>query len=96
VAAVADGGTVFYFGVSDDPVVTFPLDLFQRKHLSLLSGGTTHRRRWLGAAGGYLARHREVLSCVTDVVSFEHADEAFARAARPCAGRLKVVLDFAP
>lgn len=94
VSAVAEGGTIFHFGVSDEAVVTFPLDAFQRKHLTLISGGTRDRHRWIEEAGRYVAAHPEVLTSVTDVVPFSKTQEAFEIAVRPAAHRFKVVLDM--
>jgi threonine dehydrogenase-like Zn-dependent dehydrogenase len=94
VKAARVGGTIFHFGVSDEAVVTFPLDTFQRKHLTLISGGTRDRQRWIRDADRYLASHPELLACVTDVLPFTEAQTAFERARQPGPHRLKVVIDL--
>lgn len=94
VSAVAEGGTIFDFGVSDEAVVTFPLDAFQRKNLTLVAAGARNRRHWLAQADAYAVAHPEVLASVTDVLPFDRAQDAFELAMRPARRRLKVVLDM--
>jgi threonine dehydrogenase-like Zn-dependent dehydrogenase len=95
VGAVTIGGTIFHSGVSDEVIVTFPLDTFQRKHLTLISGGTRDRQRWIEEADRYLAAHPEISSCITDVVHFTETQKAFDRAIWPTPHRLKIVIEMA-
>jgi L-iditol 2-dehydrogenase len=94
--AVAFGGTVYYFGLPDDPEYPFPMRTFLRKNLTLISGGTLDRRRMLTAADAYLRAHPDLAEgYVTDVYPAAAAQEAFERASVPARGRLKVVLEMA-
>jgi L-iditol 2-dehydrogenase len=93
VDAVAFGGTIYYFGLPDDPDYPFPLWAFLRKNLTLRAGGTADRARLLSRADGYLAEHPELAhDYVTDVFGWDDVEPAFARAAEPAPGRLKVVV----
>ena len=93
VEAVALGGTVLAFGVPDETHYAFPFARFFRKDLTLVAGVTRDRRRSLAAARDYLLEHRALLDAyVTDVVPVAEAQAAFELAAKPAAGRLKVVL----
>jgi threonine dehydrogenase-like Zn-dependent dehydrogenase len=94
VEAVAHGGTVLAFGVPDETHYAFPFARFFRKDATLLAGVTQERRRSLAAARDYLVEHREMLDAyVTDVFPVAEAQAAFELAAKPTAGRLKVVLE---
>jgi threonine dehydrogenase-like Zn-dependent dehydrogenase len=94
VEAVAHGGTVLAFGVPDDTHYAFPFARFFRKNATLVGGVTLDRRRSLEAARDYLAEHRAFLDAyITHVVPVADAQAAFDLAARPTAGRIKVVLE---
>jgi threonine dehydrogenase-like Zn-dependent dehydrogenase len=94
VEAVAHGGTVLGFGVPDDTHYAFPFFRFFRKNATLVAGVTLDRRRSLEAARDYLAEHRRFLDAyITHVVPVAEAQAAFELAARPTAGRIKVVLE---
>ena len=93
VEAVAPGGTVLAFGVPDETHYAFPFARFFRKDATLVAGVTRDRRRSLATARDYLLEHRALLDAyVTDVVPVAEAQAAFELAAKPAAGRLKVVL----
>ncbi|MDG3008949.1 hypothetical protein G4X40_02165 [Rhodococcus sp. D2-41] len=66
---------------------------FLRKNLTLVSGVTRDRGRALISAGAYLAAHRDLESTyVTDLFSMDNVQEAFAVAAAPARGRVKVAV----
>jgi L-iditol 2-dehydrogenase len=92
-AAVADSGRVFYFGVNDDDVYPLDMTTMLRKNLTLMSGGTRDRVRMLREANEYLAMFPELLPA-TITHTFRRADvqEAYSVALTPSAGRLKVVV----
>lgn len=94
IAGVAAHGTVFYFGIPDEPLSTFPIDVFLRQHLTLMAGGTVDRRRWLHAADRYVAAHPGILRCVTDVHALSEAQHAYEKACVPTPGRLKIVIEI--
>ena len=94
-SAVAPGGRVFYFGVNDDRVYPLDMDAMLRKNLTLMSGGTLDRRRMLAEAGQYLQRYPQLVkSSITHRFARSDVQRAFAAAAAPAPGRLKVVIDF--
>lgn len=91
--AVAEGGLIYYFGVPDDPVYPVSMASLFRKNLTLVSGITAQRHRWLVEANAYLARFPELArSYVTHVLPAKRAQEAFELAVSPSAHRLKVSL----
>ncbi|GAA4482067.1 zinc-binding dehydrogenase [Rhodococcus olei] len=93
VTAAAPGGRVHYFGLPDDATYPFPMMTFLRKNLTLVSGVTRDRRRALIGAGSYLAAHRDLESTyVTDVFPMDHVQQAFATAAAPKRGQVKVAV----
>ncbi|WP_198415099.1 zinc-binding dehydrogenase [Cryobacterium tagatosivorans] len=95
VEALAWGGTIFYFGIPNDRVYPFPMDQFLRKNARLISGVTpvVHRRRVLGAADAYVAKHPELVGAYLGTpYSYEDAQSAFEAAAHPRAGQMKVTL----
>ncbi|WP_327010499.1 zinc-binding dehydrogenase [Dactylosporangium sp. NBC_01737] len=94
VDAVAGGGLVYYFGVPDDLVYPVPMHTFFRKDLTLRAGTTKDRQRVLRLAQQYLREHPSILDAyVTDRLPMTRAQDAYARAAAPRAGQLKVVLE---
>jgi L-iditol 2-dehydrogenase len=93
VAHVAPGGRVFAFGVPDDSHYAFPFLRFFRKNATLLAGVTTDRHNALAAAREYLrTRHALLEAYLTHVLPVERAQDAFALAATPASGRLKVTM----
>lgn len=95
--AVARGGLIYYFGVPDDPVYPVNLAGLFRKNVTLVSGLTMQRKRWLGEAGAYLGRFPELArSYVTHVLPASRAQEAFELAVSPSVHRLKISMVMSP
>lgn len=93
VEAVADCGTVFYFGIPDDAVYPFPMSSFLRKNLTLKSGSTRDKRAALVSAHRYLDEHAELAATYpTHRFAFADVQLAFGAAIRPAVGQLKIVL----
>jgi threonine dehydrogenase-like Zn-dependent dehydrogenase len=93
---IAEGGQIYYFGIPDDPIYPFPMLDFLRVHGRLYSGYTpsSARRPALRRAGEHLRAHPEIVPpYVTDRFEFSRAQDAFAKAARPAPGQLKVILE---
>jgi L-iditol 2-dehydrogenase len=91
--SVAVGGTVYYFGVPDDAIYPVDMEVMLRRNVTLMSGATIDRRRFLSLADAHLAAHPELVhAVVTDIFTFADAQAAFELADRPAAGRLKVAL----
>ena len=89
--AAAEGGLIYYFGVPDDPVYPVNLAGMFRKNLTLVSGITTERYRWLAEADTYLHAFPELVgSYITHVLPRQRIQEAFDLAVAPRAGRLKI------
>jgi L-iditol 2-dehydrogenase len=94
VAAVAPGGLVFAFGVPDEAVYPYPLQLAFRKSVTLAAGPVLERRASLRAADSYLREHTDLLtSYVTHTFAFSDAQEAFSMAARPRPDQIKIRFD---
>jgi len=95
VSAVADGGTVYCFGI---PVrEAYPIDVYSlvRRNLRIVGGITRDRRAVLGRALAELREFPQVAAeLVTDVGPATAAAEAFTRACAPREGRLKTVLEL--
>jgi L-iditol 2-dehydrogenase len=93
VKAVAFGGTIYYFGIPDEPSYPFDMSGFLRKNLSLRAGVARDRRRLLTEAGTYLRESPDLTSSyVTHVLDFEDVQSAFETACAPAPGQVKVVL----
>lgn len=93
VAAAAPGGTVFTFGVPDDPVYPLPMQQAFQKSLTLRTGVVTERRKALESAAQYVDRHPDLAGHVfTHTWSFDDATRAFEQAARSRPGQVKVRL----
>lgn len=93
IEAAAPGGTVFYFGVADDP--TYPIDMraMLRKSLTLKSGVTLDRRRVLEAASRFAAEHPGLLeNYLTHTFPVDQVSEAFELACQPDPGRVKIAV----
>jgi threonine dehydrogenase-like Zn-dependent dehydrogenase len=98
VAAVAEKGHIFVFGIPADPIYPFPMLAFLRKSATLTAGVTLKpaRRGALDKAGAYLKTYPELPNLyITNVFSMDEAREAFELSREPAKGRLKVVLDTA-
>lgn len=97
VLAAADRTRIHYFGIPDDDVYPIPLKAAFRKRLTFTAGWTVpgDRRAALRSAERYLGRSPDLAAnLVTDVVAVDEAPKAYAIAADPRSGRLKVVIDF--
>lgn len=93
VKAVAFGGTIYYFGIPDEPSYPFDMSGFLRKNLSLRAGVAQDRRRLLTEAGAYLRQHQDLArGYVTHVLDFDDVQRAFELACAPASGQVKVVL----
>jgi threonine dehydrogenase-like Zn-dependent dehydrogenase len=93
VKAVAFGGTIYYFGIPDEPSYPFDMSGFLRKNLSLRAGVARDRRRLLTEAGAYLRESPDLTSSyVTHVLDFDDVQSAFETACAPAPGQVKVVL----
>jgi L-iditol 2-dehydrogenase len=95
VEAVAVGGRIYYFGIPDDEVYPLNMKSLLRKRLTLQSGWVLpdQRRRLLGQANDYLIAHPKLAgSIVTHTFDFDEVPEAYAVAATPRAGQLKVTI----
>jgi threonine dehydrogenase-like Zn-dependent dehydrogenase len=91
--AVANCGTVLYFGVNDDEIYPLNMRDMLRKSLTLLSGTARDRRAYLAAAVDYAAANPGLLeSYVTDVYPISELTEAFSAAIAPKPEQLKIVL----
>jgi L-iditol 2-dehydrogenase len=93
VAAVADGGTVYCFGI---PLrETYPVDLnaVVRRNLRIIGGLTRERRQVLGRALAHLEQQPGLADdLVTHVLSAGDANRAYAAACTPRRDQLKIVL----
>jgi threonine dehydrogenase-like Zn-dependent dehydrogenase len=92
-SAVADGGTVYCFGI---PVhEAYPIDVYAvvRRNLRIIGGVTRDRRAALGRALAELREFPRVADeLVTDVHPTTDAAAAFTTACTPHEGRIKTVL----
>lgn len=97
IAAVAFGGTIFYFGVTADDTYPVSLASMLRKNLTLKSGYVSppFRRDALVAATDYLASHPELARAyVTHIFGYLEAEQAFGQASRPEVNQHKVVVSM--
>lgn len=93
IASVATCGQIYYFGIPDEEPVTFDLNLFLRKNLTLRSGVTLDRRRFLGDSVRYLDAHPNLaLDLITHTIPVSNSQVAFSQACRPSANQGKIVL----
>lgn len=93
ISATAPGGTVFYFGVADDDAYPINMRAMLRNNLTLKSGVTLDRRRVLGDAGKFAARHPELLEAyLTHTFAVEDVQAAFDLACRPVPERVKIAI----
>jgi len=95
VEAISFGGTVFYFGVPDEPVYPFPIGGALRKNLTFRTGVVepAARRAALAAAVGYLQEHRALAdSYVTSTFALDDCSSAYLAANSPRSGQLKIAV----
>jgi threonine dehydrogenase-like Zn-dependent dehydrogenase len=89
------GGTIFYFGINDDPVYPFELGKFLRKQGTLISGTTPRpvQRECLTRAAEYLRAYpRLAETYISHVFSIDDAQAAFECANTPAESRFKVAI----
>ncbi len=93
IEAAAPGGTVFYFGVTDDDSYPISMRTMLRKNLTLKSGVTLDRRRMLDVANKFAAEHPELLGTyLTHTFGIDDVQAAFELACRPVPERVKIVI----
>lgn len=93
---VAAGGRIYYFGIPDRKPVSFDLHTFLRKALRLDAGTTKSYRQSLEAAREHLKANRFLADVyVTHIFEATDVDAAYAAAARPMPGQLKVAVRLA-
>jgi L-iditol 2-dehydrogenase len=91
--ATGPGGTVFYFGVTDDDSYPISMRTMLRNNLTLKSGVTLDRRRMLDLAGKFAAEHPGLLATyLTHTFGIDDVQAAFELAARPEPGRVKIAI----
>ena len=99
VDVVADGGTILYFGIVDDEYLTIPFGELARRNATLMAGFTEEpgRRAALAKAVNYVQEFPDLLPAyVTHEFQLAHAGQAFAMAASPVLGQLKIVVTYPP
>lgn len=93
---VADGGTVYAFGIPSHQRLPLDANALVRRHLTLTGGTTLDRATHLVTATTWLETHLDLAhDLVPEVFALEDAQAAFTRAAEPDPARLKVVVDLA-
>ncbi|HEY7053245.1 MAG TPA: zinc-binding dehydrogenase [Mycobacterium sp.] len=93
IEAAAFGGTVFYFGVTDDDSYPISMRTMLRNNLTLKSGVTLDRRRMLDRAGGFATEHPELLTnYLTHTFTVDDVQSAFELACRPVPERIKIAV----
>ena len=96
VSAIADGGSIYYFGIPDETIYPFPLLPFLRKNATLMAGTTTDKPGSLEKAAAYLAAHPKLVGpYLTHEYPVRDVQAAYQLACRPSPGQLKVVVDMA-
>jgi threonine dehydrogenase-like Zn-dependent dehydrogenase len=93
IEAAAFGGTVFYFGVTDDDSYPISMRTMLRNNLTLKSGVTLERRRVLADADAYARAHPELLgNYLTHTFGVDDVQAAFELACRPAPARVKIAI----
>ncbi|AGP54065.1 hypothetical protein M271_12345 [Streptomyces rapamycinicus NRRL 5491] len=96
VDAVAPAGLIHYFGIPEEHPYALDMWKFLRKQLTMQAGTTLERRRYLQAAGRYLAAHRVLAEhYVTHTYEVGDVQAAYECADVPATGRLKVAVSMA-
>ncbi|WP_063732863.1 zinc-binding dehydrogenase [Streptomyces sp. RTd22] len=94
--AVAPSGLIHYFGIPEEHPYALDMWKFLRKQLTMQAGTTLERRRYLQAAGQYLAAHRVLADhYVTHTYGVGDVQAAYECADVPAEGRLKVAVSMA-
>ena len=97
IAAVAQDGRVYAFGVNDEDIYPLNMTAMFRRNLTLMSGMTSRRRDSLVDAKSFHAVHPGLLErYVTTVLPVSEVNQAFECALAPAEGQLKVVLGAGP
>lgn len=93
IEAAAFGGTVFYFGVTDDETYPISIRTMLRNNLTLKSGVTLERRRVLAKAAAFAKDHPDLLTAyLTHTFGVNDVQSAFELASRPTPGRVKIAI----
>ena len=93
IEAATFGGTIFYFGVTDDDTYPISIRTMLRNNLTLKTGVTLDRRRMLAAAGDFAREHPELLTrYLTHTFGIDEVQTAFEVACRPTPGRVKIAI----
>lgn len=93
IEAAAFGGTVFYFGVTDDDTYPISIRTMLRNNLTLKSGVTLERRRVLAKADAFAREHPDLLpNYLTHTFGVDNVQGAFELASRPTPGRIKIAI----
>ncbi len=93
IEAAAFGGTVFYFGVTDDDIYPISIRTMLRNNLTLKSGVTLDRRRVLANADAFARSHPDLLTnYLTHTFGIDEVQSAFEVACRPTPGRVKIAI----
>lgn len=93
IEAAAFGGTVFYFGVTDDDVYPISIRTMLRNNLTLKSGVTLDRRRVLQKADAFAREYPDLLPAyLTHTFGIDDVQSAFEVACRPTPGRVKIAI----
>ena len=93
IEATAFGGTIFYFGVTDDDTYPISIRTMLRNNLTLKSGVTLERRRVLERADAFAREHPDLLqNYLTHTFGIDEVQSAFEVACRPTPGRVKIAI----
>lgn len=93
IEAAAFGGTVFYFGVTDDETYPISIRTMLRNNLTLKSGVTLERRRVLAKAAAFAKEHPDLLTAyLTHTFASDDVQSAFELACRPTPSRVKIAI----
>lgn len=93
IEAAAFGGTIFYFGVTDDDTYPISIRTMLRNNLTLKSGVTLERRRVLEKADAFAREHPDLLPMyLTHTFGVDDVQSAFEVACRPTPGRVKIAI----
>jgi threonine dehydrogenase-like Zn-dependent dehydrogenase len=93
IEAAAFGGTVFYFGVTDDETYPISIRTMLRNNLTLKSGVTLERRRVLAKAAAFAKDHPDLLTAyLTHTFGADDVQSAFELACRPTPARVKIAI----
>jgi threonine dehydrogenase-like Zn-dependent dehydrogenase len=93
IEAAAFGGTIFYFGVTDDDTYPISIRTMLRNNLTLKSGVTLDRPRVLAKADAFARDHPDLLpNYLTHTFGIDDVQSAFELASRPTPGRVKIAI----